>query len=125
MQELRPLGEQESGEGQAPQPEASAVPESIRAVHEQGRDSADPAFGDELSLFPGQSKSTGTLDLAAVNDEPEQLVRNLIVAANEWIDSSENSDKWKVILGHLAAAQKELDRLNEPASHRGAKRSSP
>ena len=45
----------------------------------------------------------------------------LIVAAQEWIDASENTEKWKAIIAQLAVLQKQLERLNAPASHRGAK----
>ena len=59
--------------------------------------------------------------MAIAADEPEQVIRYLIVAANEWIDASENTEKWKAIIAQLAVLQKQLDRLNEPASHRSAK----
>ena len=121
MQAMSTLGESTGREDEDRQPEASAVPESVRAVHESGRDSADPAFGDELPLSPAQSKSAGTIDLAIAADEPEQVIRYLIVAANEWLDASENHEKWKAIIAQLAVLQKQLERLNEPASHRGAK----
>ena len=114
--------EQSTGrEDEARGSSASAVPESVRAVHESGRDSGDPAFGDELPLSPAQSKSAGTIDLAIAADEPEQAVRYLVVAAQEWIDASENTEKWKAVIAQLAVLQKQLERLNEPASHRGAK----
>ena len=79
----------------------SAVPESVRAVHDEGH-AADPTFGDELPLSPAQSKSAGTIDLAIAADEPEQVIRYLIVAAQEWIDASENTEKWKAIIAQLA-----------------------
>jgi len=60
-----------------------------------------------------------TLDLAALMDEPEQLVRHLIVACQEHVGFSQNSKKWMVILGHVASAARELERLNEPGA-RGA-----
>ena len=59
-----------------------------------------------------------------IADEPEQAIRMLIVAANEWLDASENTEKWQAIIAQLAVLQKQLERLNEPASHRGAKASS-
>jgi hypothetical protein len=87
---------------------------------------ADSALGDRLPPLPGQPKSAGdlSLDLAAALDEPEQLVRCLVIAAQEHVGYSENSDKWKVVLGHATAAAKELEKLNAPASHRGVKVSS-
>ena len=115
------MGESTGREDEARESGASAVPESVRAVHEQGRDSADPTFGDELPLSPAQSKSAGTIDLAIAADEPEQVIRYLIIAAQEWIDASENTEKWKAIIAQLAVLQKQLERLNAPASHRGAK----
>ena len=77
------------------------MPESVRAVHDEGH-AADPTFGDELPLSPAQSKSAGTIDLAIAADEPEQVIRYLIVAAQEWIDASENTEKWKAIIAQLA-----------------------
>ena len=76
---------------------ASAVPESVRAVHDG--DAGDPSFSDELPVFPARSKSAGTLDLAVATDEPEQLVRYLVMAAQEHIGFSENTEKWKIVLG--------------------------
>ena len=105
-------GREDEGRGTA----ASAVPESVRAVHDG--DAADPAFGGELSVFPARSKSAGTLDLAVATDEPEQLIRYLAIAAREHIGFSENDAKWKILLGHFAQAAKELEKLNEP-SRRG------
>lgn len=116
------MGEPESGEGQVGQSGASAVPESVKHLHEPGH-AADPTFGDELPVFPPSSKSAGTLDLAVAADEPEQLVRYLIMAAQEHIGFSENESKWKILLGHFAQAAKELEKLNEP-SRRGATASS-
>ena len=112
------MEQSESGTGQVQQPEASAVPEGARASEGSA---ADPTFGDELPLSPAQSKSAGTLDLAIAADEPEQVIRYLIVAAQEWINASENTEKWKAIIAQLAVLQKQLERLNAPASHRGAK----
>ena len=114
------LGESEGRENEARESDASAVPESVRAVHDEGH-AGDSTFGDELPLSPSQSKSAGTIDLAVSLDEPEQVIRMLIVAANEWIDASENTEKWKAIIAQLAVLQKQLERLNAPASHRGAK----
>ena len=109
--------EQSTGrEGQAPQPEASAVPESVRAVHDG--DAADPAFGGELSVFPARSKSAGTLDLAVATDEPEQLIRYLAIAAREQIGFSDNDAKWKVLLGHFTKANEELAALNQPRARK-------
>ena len=87
---------------------------------------ADPAFGERLPPLPGQPKSAGdlSLDLAAALDEPEQLIRMLIVAAQEHVGYSENGPKWAVIINHAASAAKELEKRNEPTSHRGAKASS-
>ena len=64
-----------------------------------------------------------SLDLAAALDEPEQLIRHLIAAAQEHFGASENEAKWKVVLGHASKASEELERLNQPSS-RGAKTSS-
>jgi hypothetical protein len=113
--------EQSTGrENESRESEPSAVPESVRAVHDEGH-AGDPTFGDELPLSPAQSKSAGTIDLAIAADEPEQVIRYLIVAAQEWIDASENTEKWKAIIAQLAVLQKQLERLNAPASHRSAK----
>ena len=57
------IGQSTGREDEARDPEASAVPESVRAVHDEGH-AADPTFGDELPLSPAQSKSAGTIDLA-------------------------------------------------------------
>lgn len=116
------MGESEGREDEAGSAAASAVPESVKHLHEPGH-AADPTFGDELPVFPSQSKSAGTLDLAVATDEPEQLVRYLIMAAQEHIGFSENEPKWKILLGHFAQAAKELEKLNEP-SRRGATASS-
>lgn len=77
-------------------------------------DSADSPFGDRVPPLRGRPSAAGTLDLAAALDEPEQLIRYLIVAAQEHIGFSENSDKWKILLGHVASAAKELEKLNQP-----------
>ena len=114
------MGESTGRENEDRQPEASAVPESVRAVHDEGH-AGDFSFSGELQALQPRGQSTGTLDLAAAADEPEQLVRYLIVAANEWIGASENTEKWKAIVAQLAVLQKQLERLNEPASHRSAK----
>ena len=111
------MGESERREDEVRGTAASAVPESVRAVHDG--DAADPAFSDELPVFPARSKSAGTLDLAVATDEPEQLVRYLVMAAQEHIGFSEHDAKWKILLGHFAQAAKELEKLNEP-SRRGA-----
>lgn len=118
------MGESEGREDEPRDAVAGAVPESVRTLHEPGEHTTYTELGDELPVFPRGSKSAGTLDLAAMNNEPEQLVRYLIIAAQEWIGFSDNDGKWKVILGHLAAAAKELEKLNAPASHRGATTSS-
>ena len=111
-------------EDEARESETGAVPEGDSDVHEPGRDSADPAQRDELQTFRPRREPTGSIDLAVIADEPEQAIRMLIVAANEWLDASENHEKWKAIIAQLAVLQKQLERLNEPASHRGAKASS-
>jgi hypothetical protein len=116
------MGESEGREDEIGDTDSSAVPESVRAVHEQG-DAPDPSFSDRLSSFSSRRESTGALDLAAALDEPEQLIRYLIIACQEHVGYSQNSAKWMVILGHLARATMELEKLNEPASHRGAKAS--
>ena len=90
------------------------MPESVRAVHDEGH-AGDPTFGDELPLSPAQSKSAGTIDLAIAADEPEQVIRYLIVAAQEWIDASENTEKWKAIIAQLAVLA-ETTRAIERAS---------
>ena len=110
-------------EDETREPETGAVPEGDSDVHDDGH-AADPAFGDELQAFRPRREPTGSIDLACVADEPEQAIRMLIVAANEWVDASENTDKWKAVIAQLAVLQKQLERLNEPASHRGAKASS-
>ena len=103
----------EGGTNEARDAEAGAVPNN--AAMAEGS-AADLTYGDELSTLQSKRKSTGdmSLDLAAALDEPEQLVRHLIMAANEHIGFSENEAKWKVVLGHAAAAAKELEKLNEP-----------
>jgi hypothetical protein len=113
------LGESTGRENEARESEPSAVPESVRAVHNEGH-AGDPTFGDELPLSPAQSKSAGTIDLAISADEPEQVIRYLIVAANEWIDASENTEKWKAIIAQLAVLQKQLERLNEPSRRKSS-----
>ena len=113
------LGESEGRENEARESEPSAVPESVRAVHDEGH-AGDPTFGDELPLSPAQSKSAGTIDLAIAADEPEQVIRYLIVAAQEWIDASENTEKWKAIIAQLAVLQKQLERLNEPSRRKSS-----
>ena len=112
------MGESTGRENEARESEPSAVPEGARASEGSA---ADPTFGDELPLSPAQSKSAGTIDLAIAADEPEQVIRYLIVAAQEWINASENTEKWKAIIAQLCVLQKQLERLNAPASHRGAK----
>ena len=116
----KPVGREDEGR----EPETSAMPEGADAVVQSGRDSTDPAFGDELQAFRPRREPTGSIDLAVIADEPEQVIRMLIVAANEWLDASENTEKWQAIIAQLAVLQKQLERLNEPASHRGAKASS-
>ena len=111
-------------EDEGGEPEASAVPESVRSVHDEGH-AADPTFGDELQTFRPRRESTGSIDLACVADEPEQAIRMLIAAAREWINASENTEKWQAVVAQLAVLQKQLERLNEPSSHRGVKPSSP
>ena len=111
-------GTDEGGES-----ESGAVPEGDSDVHEDGH-AADPAQRDELQTFRPRRESTGSIDLAVIADEPEQAIRMLIVAANEWLDASENTEKWQAIIAQLCVLQKQLERLNEPASHRGAKASS-
>ena len=117
------MGEPESGEGQSRDPEAGALPEGARLDQGSGPGAAQR---DELSSFRGRAKSAGdlSLDLACAMDEPEQLVRSLMLAAHEQIGFSLNEAKWKVILGHVSKASEELEKLNEPASHRGAKTAS-
>ena len=114
------MGESEGRENEGRQSEASAVPESVRTVHDEGH-AGDFSFSGELQALQPRGQSTGTIDLAIAADEPEQVIRYLIVAANEWIDASENTEKWKAIIAQLAVLQKQLERLNAPASHRGAK----
>lgn len=106
------MGESESGEGQVQQPETGAVPEGARASEGSA---ANPTFGDELQTFRPRREPAGSIDLACIADEPEQAIRMLIAAANEWIDASENTEKWKVIIAQLAVLQKQLERLNEPS----------
>jgi hypothetical protein len=118
---VRKLGEPESGEGQAGPTKIGTVPEGAEYDAEFA---ADPPFSDRLSALRSRRESAGALDLAAALDEPEQLIRYLVIAAQEHIGFSQNEAKWKVILGHAAQAAKELERLNEPTSHRGAKTSS-
>lgn len=103
--------EDEGDAGAGPVPEGSAGVEGS---------AADSAYGDELPPFPPGRKSAGTLDLAAANDEPTQLIRMLIVAAHEHIDESENSDQWKVLLGHFERANNELARLQAPGPKHGS-----
>ena len=109
-------------EDEARESETGAVPEGDSDVHEDGH-AADPAQRDELQTFRPRRESTGSIDLAVIADEPEQAIRMLIVAAKEWIDASENHEKWQAIIAQLCVLQKQLERLNEPASHRGAKAS--
>jgi hypothetical protein len=78
----------------------------------------DPTFGERVPLLHERRRATGDLDLAAAMDEPEQLVRLLIVAAQEHIGFSLNEAKWKIVLGHAAQASKELEKLNEPSRTR-------
>jgi hypothetical protein len=102
--------------------DTDAGPLSADAAMVEGS-AADPAPRKSVPAFRARGGAAGdlSLDLAAAADEPEQLVRMLIVAATEHINYSENEEKWKVILGHLDKASKELERLNMPMSHRGAK----
>ena len=53
--------------------------------------------------------------MAVFNDEPTQLIRYLVMAAQEHIGFSEHDIEWKVLFGHFTAAQRELEKLNEPA----------
>jgi hypothetical protein len=112
------LGESEGRENEDRDAVAGAVPESVRTLHEPGRDTTYTELGDELPLLRSRRESAGALDLAASLDEPEQLIRHLIVAAQEHIGFSENEAKWKVVLGHAAAAAKELEKLNQPGARR-------
>ena len=116
------MGESEGREDELGDPEGGAVPEGADLA--EGHTS-DPAHSESLPPLPGRPKSSGdlSLDLAAALDEPEQLVRMLIVAAQEHVGYSENGPKWAVIVNHAAAAAKELEKRNEPASRRGAKAS--
>ena len=84
---------------------------------------ANSARRERVPPLPGRPKSSGdmSLDLAASLDEPEQLVRMLGFAANEHVGYSENSAKWSIVLKHSLAASRELEQMNAPASHRGAK----
>jgi hypothetical protein len=117
------MGESEGREDEIGDTDAGPVPEGFGSPD-------GPAGGaarrDRLSSLRGRTQPTGdmSLDLAAALDEPEQLVRHLIIAAQDHVGYSENEAKWKVVLGHAASAAKELEKLNEPASHRGAKASS-
>jgi len=108
------LGESERGADEIRESTAGALPEG--AASDEGS-AADSAYSDELSALHRKSKPSGdlSLDLAASLDEPEQLVRMLIVAAQEHVGYSENTDKWKVVLGHAAQAAKELEKLNQPS----------
>jgi hypothetical protein len=108
------LGESERGADEIRESTAGALPEG--AAVDEGS-AADSAQRGRLPPLPGQPKSAGdlSLDLAASLDEPEQLVRMLIVAAQEHVGYSENTDKWKVVLGHAAQAAKELEKLNQPS----------
>ena len=110
------MGESERREDEVRGTAASAVPESVRAVHDG--DAADPAFGGELSVFPGGASATRTLDLAVLNNEPEQLIRYLAIAAREQIGFSDNDAKWKVLLGHFTKANEELAALNQPRARK-------
>ena len=116
------MGQSEGREDEDRDAGAGAVPESVRALHEQGS-AADPAHGDELPVFPGQPASAGTLDLAAAADEPMQLIRYLVVAANEHIGFSEHEEEWTILLRCFTDAKEKIAKLQEPASHRGAKAS--
>ena len=111
-------GTDEGGES-----ESGAAPEGNSDVSGELAAAADPAHRDELQTFRPRRESTGSIDLAVIADEPEQAIRMLIVAAKEWIDASDNTEKWQAIIAQLCVLQKQLERFNEPASHRGAKAS--
>ena len=69
--------------------------------------------------FPGRRRSTGPIDLAIQLDEPEQAIRLLIEAANEWIDASENTEKWKATVAQLAVLQKQLRAIEQASVTQG------
>lgn len=86
---------------------------------EIGDTDAGPApEGAELKLSPPNRKSAGSLDLAAANDEPTQLIRMLIVAAREHVGESEHNAEWKALLGHFEKADKEIARMQDPSHKR-------
>jgi hypothetical protein len=110
------LGEPEGREDEV-RTESGALPEGARV--DEGS-AADPAQRERVPPLPGRRQSAGdmSLDLAAAADEPEQLVRYLIMAVQEHIGYSENSSKWMVILTHLALANEELEIRNRPSRDR-------
>lgn len=109
------MGESTGREDEVQRSEGSALPEGVA---EPEGSTADPAYGDELQTFPPIRQSAGTLDLACANDEPTQLIRYLIVAAQENTTHSEHVDEWKVLLGYFQRANMEIERMQEPSHKR-------
>ena len=110
------MGEPEGRTDETRDAGAGALPEG-HAADGSGYDT-DPSQRQRVPPLPGQPRAAGdmSLDMAAALDEPEQLVRHLVIAAQEHIGASENEAKWKVVLGHASAATKELERVNQPRS---------
>lgn len=108
------MGEPTRREGQVSESGAGAMPEGVEGV------AADSAYGDELQAFPRERKSAGTLDLAASQDEPFQLIHYLKIAAAEHLGYTEHEAEWKTLLGYFLRAEQELQKMQDP-SHKPAK----